>query len=257
MGDFDLWGAGHWQRYAGGHLADQAANPLGFVPVIPFIHHPAPPAEFGWIEGTSEVDALIPLQDELNTRLSDRANRVTMQSFRMYLARGVDSFASRPIGPGQMWQTDNPNAAIDTFGGDAACPSEDNHIQQIREAMDKVSAVPPVAAGSIQGKVGHLTSAVALRITLIALLARTQKRRASVEQTLRVVCRRVLELLDAAGILPSDPADRAIDINWPSAIPESLLEQLDIAQRKIALGIPKDVVLAELGYSELNQTTSR
>src|SRR5207248_2300241 len=83
---FDLWGSAHWQRYADGHLADQSANPLGFVPVIPFIHHLVPPADsdFGFVEGTSEIDALIPLQDELNTRLSDRANRVTMQSFRMY-----------------------------------------------------------------------------------------------------------------------------------------------------------------------------
>ena len=252
---FDLWGPKHWQRYCEGHLADQSANPMGFVPVVPFVHQPVPPAgsDYDWLEGTSEIDTLIPLQDELNTRLSDRANRVTMQSFRMYLARGVDNFVSRPIGPGQMWQTDNPDAAIDTFGGDAASPSEDNHIRELREAMDKNSAVPPVAAGLVQNKVGHLTSAVALRVTLSALLARSEKRRRAAEQTLGVVCRRVLELLDAAGVLKTSPADREIEVNWAGALPESISDRLDEAQRKLAVGIPRSVVLAELGYSELNE----
>ena len=149
---------------------------MAFVPVIPFIHQPTPPAgsDYDWLEGTSEIEALIPLQDELNTRLSDRANRVTMQSFRMYLARGVDNFTNRPVGPGQMWQTDNPNAAIDTFGGDAACPSEDNHIEQIREALDKNSCA---ACGRRAGggkKSATLTSAAALKITLIALLSHAE-----------------------------------------------------------------------------------
>ncbi len=35
-------------------------------------------------EGLSDVEPLIPLQDELNTRLSDRANRVTYQAFNMF-----------------------------------------------------------------------------------------------------------------------------------------------------------------------------
>ena len=42
--------------------------------------------------GQSEIEPLIALQDELNTRLSDRANRVTFQSFKMYLGKGIEHF---------------------------------------------------------------------------------------------------------------------------------------------------------------------
>ena len=215
---FDLWGHTHWQRYVAGRLADQGENPLSFVPLIPFVNQIAPAAPSHGIteQGLSDVEPLIGLQDELNTRLSDRANRVTLQSFRMYLARGVEDFISRPVGPGQMWATDNPNASIDSFGGDATCPSEDTHINEIREALDKISGVPPVAAGLLRARLGNLTSAVALRITLIALLARTEKRCAALTQTLALLARRVLEIFDAAGILQTDPADRLIDVNWPS-----------------------------------------
>jgi hypothetical protein len=135
-------------------------NRLGRIPVV-HIQNLAQPLHY---EGLSEVEPLIPLQDELNTRLSDRANRVTFQSFKMYLGKGIEGFTERSVGPGQMWATDNPEASIEEFGGDAQNPSEDAHIQEIRQALDKTSAVPPVAAGLLAGRVGNLTSENALRV---------------------------------------------------------------------------------------------
>src|SRR5262249_9186193 len=108
-------------------------------PPIAHIQNISQPFDFS---GLSEVEPLIPLQDELNTRLSDRASRVTLLSFKMFLAKGVDGAGNMPVAPGIVWSTDNPEAQIQTFGGDAACPSEDAHIEQIREAMDKASGVP-------------------------------------------------------------------------------------------------------------------
>ncbi len=70
----------------------------------------------------------------------------------MYLGKGIDGFTDRPVGPGQMWSTDNPDAAIHEFGGDADTPSEDHHIREIREAMDKTSGVSPLAAGVVGGQ---------------------------------------------------------------------------------------------------------
>ena len=108
--------------------------------------------------GLSEVEPLVPLQDELNTRLSDRASRVTMSSFRMYLAKGLDSADRLPVAPGTIWSTDNTEAQVTSFGGDSGTPSEDRHIDEIREAMDKQSGVPPLAAGVVRAKVGNLSS---------------------------------------------------------------------------------------------------
>src|SRR5690606_35876952 len=47
--------------------------------VIPVAHIQNVPQPLRWA-GQSDVEPLISLQDELNTRLSDRACRVTMQS---------------------------------------------------------------------------------------------------------------------------------------------------------------------------------
>jgi hypothetical protein len=258
---FDLFSAAWWQRYERGVLVEEGANPLGFVPFVRYENAADPAAGTrvgpggvggGAVDaGLGDVEPLISLQDELNARLSDRAFRVTMSCFRMYLGKGIDDFIKRPVGPGQMWGTDNPDATIETFGGDQAMPSEETHINEVREALDKISGVSPVAAGLIRGKLGNLTSAVALRLTLIALLARTERKRAALTEALGELVRRALAVLDRAGAVRTAAEDRGIDVNWPTALPESDMDRLNEAQAKLALGVPREVVLTELGYGEL------
>ena len=248
----ELLGPRWWQRYEDGRLIEEGPCVLGRVPVVHIQNFPLPLS----FEGLSDVEPLIPLQDELNTRLSDRANRVTFQSFKMYLGKGISDFLERKVGPGQMWKADDPDAGIEEFGGDTACPSEQDHVKQIREALDKVSGVTPVAAGVIEGKIGNLTSAVALRITLMGLLSKTERKRQVYGKGIREVCRMVLELLDASGVWATRPEEREIKIHWPSPLPENLNEKLDQARQKHELGVSRETVLRELGYEFEDGTTN-
>ncbi len=229
-------------------LTEQTVNRLGRIPLVHIQNLPQP----FFYEGLSEVEPLIPLQDELNTRLSDRANRVTFQSFKMDLGKGIERFLERPVGPGQMWQTDNPDASILEFGGDASSPSEELHIQEIRDAMDKTSGVSPVAAGLLRNKIGNLTSENALRVTLLGMLAKTEKKRVTYGQGIAQLCELILHAADVYGILTNDPSQRQVRIDWPSPLPENLSEQLDQAKAKVELGVPRQQVLTELGYADCN-----
>jgi hypothetical protein len=231
-------------RYEDKQLVRQGRLPWGFLPVV-HIQNMAQPFYY---EGVSDVEPLIPLQDELNTRLSDRASRITFQSFKMYLGKGVEGFGDRPVSPGRMWQTDNPDATIEEFGGDSAAPSEDRHIAEIREAMDKTSSVTPLAAGILKGKVGNLTSAVALRLTLMGMLSKTERKRFTYGEGLKRICGMILSILDKAGIYRTSEADREVEIIFPSPLPENTMERLKEAQIKKELGVPTEQVLRELGY---------
>lgn len=237
-----------WQQYESEKLTAAGETPWtgGRVPVA-HIQNIAEPWKWA---GLGEVEPLMALQDELNTRLSDRANRVTMQSFRMYLAKGVDGFEKTPIAPGQVWTTDNMDASIQAFGGDASSPSEDAHIQQIREAMDKVSGVPPVAGGVVQGRIGNLSSANALRVTLMSVLAKTARKRVTYGRGIQEVCGLVLAALDHAGLLKTRAADRGVAIEWPDPLPVDDREKVLAAEGKTRLGVSKERVLSELGYSQ-------
>jgi hypothetical protein len=248
-----VWTADAYATYRGGgasgkprRLEERTLNRLGVIPVVHIQNLPQP----FFYEGLSEVEPLIALQDELNTRLSDRANRVTFQSFRMYLGKGIEQFVDRPVGPGQMWSTDNTDASIQEFGGDGDSPSEDAHIREIREAMDKTSAVTPVAAGMLSGKVGNLTSENALRITMLGLLAKTEKKRVTYGVGIERMCELILHAADVMGVLPNAPDERRVRLDWPSPLPENLSERLRHAQLKLEIGVPRKQVLTELGYAD-------
>lgn len=234
------------QQYHGTRLVRELPSITpGELPVV-HIQNLAQPFAY---EGLSEVEPLIPIQDELNTRLSDRACRVTMQSFKMFFAKGIDGFAKGPIGPGVIWSTDNPDASIETFGGDAASPSEENHIQELREALDKISGVPPLAGGVVRARIGNLSSANALRITLMALLGKTARKRVSYGRGIARICRLVLTALHNKGALLSRPEDRNVRLEWPDPLPPDTRELLYAAEAKARLGVPRERILEELGYA--------
>ncbi len=233
-----------WQRYENRMLVAQGENALRRIPIVHMQNLPSP----GTYAGLSDVEPLIPLQDELNTRLSDRANRVTYQSFKMYLGKGIDDFLERPVGPGQMWATQNLQASIEEFGTDIGSPSEDIHIEQVRQAMDKSSGVSPLAAGLLQSKLGNLSSATALKVVLSGLLAKTARKRLTYGAGIQKIADLVLDWLDKTGVLKNSPADRRVEIHWPSPLPSDEAEQLQNARIKQELGVPADRILAELGY---------
>jgi len=238
-----------WQRYEDKQLVAESELPWGFLPVV-HIQHIAQPYYY---EGLSDVESLIPLQDELNTRLSDRASRITFQAFKMYLGKGIEGFEDRPVSPGRMWYTDNPEAAIEEFGGDVATPSEDMHIAEIREAMDKTSGVTPVVAGVLKNKLGNLTSAVALRLTFMGMLSKNERKRFTYTEGLKRIAQMVLAMLDCANIYKTSEEDREIEIIFPSPLPENMMEKLKEAQIKKEVGVPTEQVLRELGYDTMNE----
>jgi hypothetical protein len=240
----EITSADAWQRYEDKELVAEGELPWAFLPVV-HIQNIVQPYYY---EGLSDVEPLIPLQDELNTRLSDRASRITFQSFKMYLGKGIEGFEDKPVSPGRMWYTDNPEASIEEFGGDSATPSEALHINEIREALDKVSAVTPIVAGLLKDKVGNLTSAVAIRLTLMGMLAKTERKRFTYSEGLRRICKMVLGMLDTANIYKTSEVDRQVDILFPSPLPENMTEKLNEARMKKDLGVPTEQVLRELGY---------
>jgi hypothetical protein len=236
-----------WHVYEEGELVWSREHDLtnGELPVV-HVQNISQPFEYA---GLSEVEALIPLQDELNTRLSDRASRVTLQSFKMYLAKGIEGFDKVAVGPGQVWYTDNMQASIDAFGGDASSPSEESHIREVREAMDKVSGVPPLSGGVVQGRIGNLSSANALRVTLMGLLAKTERKRIAYGRAITELSRLMLTALHESGVYRTSEADRAVKLVWTDPLPIEERDVVAVSQAKRELGVPAEKVLSELGYA--------
>ena len=174
----------------------------------------------------------------------------------MWLAKGIDGFVERPVGPGQMWATDNPEASIEGFGGDAASPSEAAHLEELREAMDKASGVTPAAAGHIKARVGNLTSENALRISLMGTIAKTKRKRVTYGAGIRTLTAMILDALHRHDILHTDRTDRDIDIRWSDPLPPDESRRITDALNKAQLGVPLDILRNELGYGDLNEASA-
>ena len=232
-----------WQRYENKVLVSEGINPLGLVPVV-HIQNLAQPYYY---EGISDVEQLIGLQDELNTRLSDRANRITFQSFKMYLAKGIEGIDDKPVSPGRMWCTDNVEASIDQFGGDGDSPSEKMHISEIREAMDKISGVTPVVAGVLKNKIGNLTSGVALKMTFMGMLSKTARKQFNYGRGIKQIARMILHTLDVCGVYKTSSDEREIDVVFADPLPEDTMDKLQQAQIKKELGMSVEDVVNGIG----------
>lgn len=237
-----------WEVFEDGERVSRGTRSV-LSSVVPVVHIQNMSQPFVY-SGLGEVEGLIPLQDELNTRLSDRANRVTLQSFKMYLARGIEGFDGSGVGPGTVWSTDNPEASIVGFGGDASSPSEDAHIAEIREAMDKISGVPPLAGGVVKAKLGNLSSANALRVTLMGLIAKTMRKRVTYGRGIERVCSLVLRAIDEAGVMRIWDSERGVRVVWGVLGPIGEEESLDAGRAKIELGASEEQVLGELGLDQ-------
>ncbi len=232
--------------YEDGELVGAEELALGELPVV-HIQNLSQPLRY---EGRSDVEPLIPLQDELNTRLSDRAHRVSMQSFKMYLAKGIEGFADVPVRPGQVWSTDNPDAEVRAFGGDGHSPSEDAHLGDIRDAMDKASGISPVVLGLLRARIGHLSSENALRVTLMGVLAKTARKRLTYGRGMVRASELVLRALDVSGAMPTGVGERGLRLWWPDPLPADRAAELASAEKKVELGVERERVLGEIGYGD-------
>ena len=119
--------------------------------------------------------------------------------------------------------------------------------------MDKTSGVTPIAAGILRDKIGNLTSENALRMALMGLLARTEKKRVTYGNGIQRLCDMILHAAHLTGVLKTHPDDRGVRLDWASPIPQSESQQLRDAEIKQRLGVPQNQILAELGYTRCVQ----
>ena len=129
-------------------------------------------------------------------------------------------------------------------------PSEEAHLRDLREAMDKASGVTPAAAGHINAKIGNLTSENALRISLMGTIAKVKRKRITNGHGISQLCDLILHALDVYGLLPTNESDRRVDVIWADPLPPDRTRALSDAALKAELGVPLEQLRAELGYQQ-------
>jgi hypothetical protein len=207
------------------------ANPYGF---IPFVHVPnLPLANEPW--GQSDLVDVIPINREIDERVSDQADVIRFHADPPIIFRGVNDHADLPIGPGTVWDLpSDADVKLLEWHGQSVAVGE--HIERLYRTLYEVSETPRSAFGDS----GRLLSGVALETELRPIVQRTLRKRAWWTRALRRRSALVLALARQFG--PGGTAEvglggSRIRVLWPPMLPQDDETEVRNQVRLVSAGL--------------------
>jgi hypothetical protein len=197
----------------GPDVVQDGPNPYGW---IPYCHvGNLAPANSTW--GISDLEDVIPLNQEIDRRLSDQSDVIAYHADPPVVFKGVRQHTDLPVGPGTVWDipADADVALLEWHGQP---PQVDTHIDRLQEALYQVAETPRTSFGDS----GRLLSGVALETELQPLILRTLRKRTIWERALRQVARAALLLAEQTGrdgVGPGFYAPYRVSIVWAPMLP--------------------------------------
>ena len=209
----ESWTADSLTLSVGSETVWSGLNPYG---LIPFIHVPnlAPPSS---CYGLSELEDVIPLNRELDERLSDQADVIRYHADPPVIFRGVREHSDLAVGPGTVWDIpDTADVSLLEWRGQA--PAVQQHLEQVLRAMYDVAETPRSSFGDTE----QAFSGVALETQLQPIIQRTLRRRIVWDAALQQLGRELLMLAEQFGwhgAAPGDFAPYAVRVRWLPMLP--------------------------------------
>jgi hypothetical protein len=211
----------------------QGANPYGF---IPFVHVPnLPLANEPW--GQSDLVDVIPINREIDERVSDQADVIRFHADPPIVFRGVTDHADLAVGPGTVWDIPaDADVKLLEWQGQAVAVGE--HIERLYRTLYEVTETPRAAFGDS----GQMLSGVALETELRPIVQRTLRKRAWWTRALRRRSGMVLELARQFGVGRAVSALRGVDehrvhVLWPPMLPKDDVVEVQNQVRLVTAGL--------------------
>lgn len=209
-------------------------NPYGF---IPFVHVPnLPLANEPW--GQSDLVDVIPINREIDERVSDQADVIRFHADPPIVFRGVTDHADLAVGPGTVWDIpSDADVKLLEWQGQAVAVGE--HIERLYRTLYEVTETPRAAFGDS----GRMLSGVALETELRPIMQRTLRKRAWWTRALRRRSGMVLELARQFGVgRAAGSAVRSVDehrvrVLWPPMLPKDDAGEVQNQVRLVAAGL--------------------
>lgn len=226
VGVVETWTEASVEVWAGDAKVVGKPNPYGF---IPFVHIPnARPANEFW--GVSDLQAVIPLNRELNERMSDMADVIHFHSDPPVIFKGVSEHSELAVGPGTVW--DIPaDAEVSLLEWKGQQPATFEHIDRVMRALHDLAETPKTAFG----ETGRIQSGVALEMELQSLVQKTTRKRAIWTGGLRRRNGMILSMAQLMGLGKFAPyRSRVI---WASLVPSDQSTEVDNQVKLVQAGL--------------------
>jgi len=227
--------------------AFEVANPLGVVPVIPLRNNP------GMLRGgRSDLQVGIPIQDAINKLCNDMLVASEFAAYRQRVMTGVEvpinEATGRPIkaiemGVGRLFTIEDPNAKV----FDLQATDLNNYVQAIDMYVQHLAAQTRTPPHYLLGSIVN-ASGDALKAAETGLVARTRRKIVDFSDSWEEALRLAFKIRGTAEDLKRAEATDAEAI-WHDPENKSTAELVDAGVKKRTIGIPFEVVWADMGYS--------
>lgn len=221
----ERWSPERFALLVDGRVARSGPNPYGGL--VPFVHIPnLQPPNAVW--GVSDLRDVMPLNREINARLSDQSESIRYHADPPVIFRGVTEHSDLAVGAGTVWDVP-ADADVHLLEWKGQPPTVQAHVELLFRALYEVAETPRTSFGDS----GRLLSGVALEMELRPLIMRTLRKRVFWEVGLRRRNALILALARQFGLLPgSQPDLPSTRILWPPLVPRDDAAEV---QQNIAL----------------------
>lgn len=231
----EFWTNSEIVVYEGDKEVDRMENPYGFIPFVQIKNFPVA----GRTRGVGDLDDVIPLNVELNTKKSDISEVIDYHSAPITLVYGA-KIGNLEKGANKVWGGLPKDAKVENLGLQGDLTASANYIAETKTAMCEIAGIPETVLGGASAISN--TSGVALQYINLPLIERTRIKRNCSTAGLKTVNEYTLFIAMYHGLIekPEDISMRDFvsnEVTLPDTLPKDELMELQKIQQEMTLGI--------------------
>ena len=231
----EFWTSKEIIVYEGKEEVDRMENPYGFIPFVQIKNFPIA----GRTRGQGDLDDIIPLNVELNTKKSDISEVIDYHSAPITLVYGA-RIGNLEKGANKVWGGLPKDAKVENLGLQGDLVASSNYTSDIKTAMCEIAGIPETVLGGASAISN--TSGVALQYINLPLIERTRVKRHCTQNGLQRVNKMILFLGLYHGLIEKPDDISMKDFLWnevdlPDTLPKDELIELNKIQQEMTLGL--------------------
>lgn len=231
----ELWTSTEIVVYEGKNEIDRMDNPYGFIPFVQIKNFPIA----GRTRGQGDLDDVIPLNIELNTKKSDVSEVIDYHSAPITLVYGA-KIGNLEKGANKVWGGLPKDAKVENLNLQGDLTASSNYIADTKTAMCEIAGIPENVLGGANGISN--TSGVAFQYVNLPLIERTRVKRNCSRNGLQRVNKMILFIALKEGLIKKpenismkDFVRNTVEIS--DSLPKDELMELQKIQQEMSLGL--------------------
>ena len=221
--------------YEGKDEVDRMQNPYGFIPFVQIKNFPIA----GRTRGVGDLDDIIPLNVELNTKKSDVSEVIDYHSAPITLVYGA-KIGNLEKGANKVWGGLPKDSKVENLGLQGDLIASVSYIKDVKTSMCEIGGLPESALGGASAISN--TSGVALQYINAPIIEKTRVKRNCSTVGLERVNKMIIFLSLYHGLIEKPENITMKDflkntVKIPDTLPKDELIELQKIQQELTLGV--------------------